>query len=245
VWIHRERDELWWTTSRPGDPQVSLEAALKPSHLSERVYFIHKPAMPWSDKSKKGNGLRWGALHPKPQEFLFTEGTLQQLSDEYAAYAMALIEGGNLEEWHGLPAWKDKVERAGKGAVTLFSARQKAVIRMARTALDTVAGANGQQVLRTLRDKELRFGSQPEFEEYIRALVHDQEGLCALTGLRLQYDGEFDDRELLCSLDRIDSSGHYEPGNLQIVCQFVNRWKNDADDATFRRLVELVRAQQA
>lgn len=52
--------------------------------------------------------LPWGALHPGAREFLFTKGTLQQLSDEHAAYAMALIEGEHLEAWHGLSAWKGK-----------------------------------------------------------------------------------------------------------------------------------------
>jgi hypothetical protein len=242
TWIHREKDELWWTTSKQGGAQVSLEAALQPSQPS--VCVLHKPVAKWSDKSKKGTRLRWNALHPKAREFLFTEGTLQQLSDDHAAYATALIEGDDLEAWHTLSSWKGKAERAGRGGTTLFSAKQAAVIRMAMTALSTVAGANGQQVLRTVKEKEWRFRSTKEFEQYIAALVDAQEGCCALTGLRLQYDGDFDDRELLCSLDRIDSSGHYEPGNLQVVCQFVNRWKNDADDATFRRLVDLLRAQR-
>lgn len=49
-----------------------------------------------------------------------------------------------------------------------------------------------------------------------------------------------EDPEMLCSLDRIDSNGHYERGNLQIVCRFVNRW-SDSVDAHFRTLVAKVR----
>lgn len=45
---------------------------------------------------------------------------------------------------------------------------------------------------------------------------------------------------MLSSLDRIDSNGHYEEGNLQVVCRFINRWKSDSDDAEFRRLVRLL-----
>jgi hypothetical protein len=60
--------------------------------------------------------------------------------------------------------------------------------------------------------------------------------------LRLEFYGEHDDIQLLCSLDRIDSAGHYEAGNLQVVCRFVNRWKGDEDDAEFRRLMGLVRS---
>lgn len=58
----------------------------------------------------------------------------------------------------------------------------------------------------------------------------------------MQYDGEYEDAEMLCSLDRIDSEGHYEAGNLQIVCRFVNRWKGSSDDDGFRRLIRVVRS---
>ena len=48
------------------------------------------------------------------------------------------------------------------------------------------------------------------------------------------------DPEMLCSLDRIDSSGHYERGNLQLVCRFINRWKSDGDVNEFRRLIKVL-----
>ncbi len=60
----------------------------------------HKPCEPWSNHNKTGNRLEWNALHPKAKEFLFTEGTLQQLADDSAAYAMALIAGDNPAPWH-------------------------------------------------------------------------------------------------------------------------------------------------
>jgi hypothetical protein len=44
-------------------------------------------------------------------------------------------------------------------------------------------------------------------------------------------------------LDRIDSSGHYEDGNLQVVCQFINFWKGDSENELFARLLMLVRNQ--
>jgi hypothetical protein len=113
---------------------------------------------------------------------------------------------------------------------------------MAVTLRETVAHANGQQILRTAKVKENRFTNPQALEAYIGKLLEAQDGVCAITGIQLQMDGDHEDPELLCSLDRIDSDGHYESGNLQIVCRFVNRWKNDGDDANFRRLVSIVRA---
>jgi hypothetical protein len=129
--------------------------------------------------------------------------------------------------------------------VTTFNARARAVARMAKTAFDTAAQANGQQVERTLKNKMCKFATTRLCEDYISALVEAQDGACAITGIRLQFDGEEDDHEMLASLDRIDSSGHYEIDNLQVVCKFVNRWKRDDDDAAFRRLVTLLRSVTA
>jgi hypothetical protein len=43
------------------------------------------------------------------------------------------------------------------------------------------------------------------------------------------------------SLDRIDSSGHYEAGNLQVVCRFINRWKGADQNVQFVRLMDTLR----
>lgn len=119
-------------------------------------------------------------------------------------------------------------------------AKRATIERMASTARDTVAKADGRKVSRTLKVKDLRFASRCDFERHIEELVDKQHGLCAITRLPLQFDGRCSDPELQCSLDRIDSSGHYEPENLQVVCKFINRWKNDSDDAEFRRLITLL-----
>ena len=222
---------------------MELEPAFRPTDSATKVYVAHKPAEQWSNKSRQGSPLQWPGLHAKARDFLSTESTFQELSDEsqYAAYAVALINGVNLVDWHTLPAWREKAERAKREPVIHFNAKQRGVARMVSTAYDTVAGANGQVVERTLKRKEMRFGHRKDFEAYVAALVDSQDGLCAVTGLRLQFDSDHDDRELLCSLDRIDSDGHYEQGNLQVVCKFVNRWKSDDDDTNFRRLIAIVR----
>jgi hypothetical protein len=50
-------------------------------------------------------------------------------------------------------------------------------------------------------------------------------------------------KNLLPSVDRIDSDGHYELGNLQLVCQFINFWKGSGNNEEFRRLLMLVRGE--
>lgn len=239
LWIHREKNELWWTTTRTDQVQVEMQAA-RPGSVVEKVYVLHKPAERWSNKDKAGARLEWPAIHPKAREFLFTEGTLQQLSDENAAYARALIAGRDVDHWHSRPDWKSKADASRRGAATIFDSKRRTAVRMVMTANGTSASSNGQQVIRTVKNKEVRFGSQADFERYVEALIDAQEGLCAITDLRLQHDGEADDPEMLCSLDRIDSDRHYEAGNLQVVCRFVNRWKSDGDDPEFRRLIALV-----
>jgi len=242
IWIHREKTQLWWTTSRSDSP--TFEATEVPIGDKTKVIVCHKPCDAWSNLTRKGNRLDWNGLHPKARDFLFTEGTLQQLGDDNANYALALINGDDLSPWHLRAKWKDKCKKVrGKhGGVTSFNARQRAVVRMAMTARDTVAAANGQQIQKTVKNKELKFPSAQELEHYLIQLLEMQEGLCAATGLTLQYDGEHDDVEMLCSLDRIDSDGHYEVGNLQVVCRFVNRWKGDSNDESFRRLIGVVRS---
>lgn len=242
VWIHREKDEIWWTISRPDEMDASLEPAHKPKYPDERVHVLRKPTTGWSNKNKKGTVLTWAALHPKAREFLFTEATFQQLRGDNPEYALALIEGDDLRGWHTRPDWKVKEDKAGKGAVHTFDAAEITAKNLANTARATVAGSNGQQVMRTMKNKDLRFAPTGEFEKYIEALLKDQEGRCAITGLEMQHFGREDDSQLLCSLDRIDSDDHYEPGNLQIVCRFVNRWKSNTKDDEFRRLIALVRS---
>ncbi|WP_437954411.1 hypothetical protein WME76_22720 [Sorangium sp. So ce119] len=241
VWIHREKDEIWWTISRADEMEASLEPAYKPKHPGERVYVLRKPTTGWSNKNKSGILLTWAALHPKAREFLFTEATFQQLRGDNPDYALALIEGDDLQGWHKRSDWKAKEDKAGRGAARTFDAAAVTAVNLAKIARATVAASNGQQVLRTVKNKDLRFAPTGEFEKYIEALLRDQEGRCAITGIEMQYFGREGDSQLLCSLDRINSDGHYEPGNLQIVCRFVNKWKSDTKDDEFRRLLALVR----
>jgi hypothetical protein len=251
IWIHREKEQLWWTLSIGGPVEASI---IEDPHLVggfEEVYIFHKRCQPWSERSKNGASLEWKAIHAKAREFLFTEGTFQRLSDDNALYAQALIDGGDLEEWHPRPLWSTKADRAGKSAVTIFSELQLKAARMlleltaermAQTAHDT-AGQSGRISITQSKDKKFSFVEQRELEAYAVELYKIQECLCALTGLELILDAVDGDPELRYSLDRIDSFGHYERGDLQIVCKFANRWKGTSDNVEFKRLVEQLRTK--
>ncbi|CAN7772882.1 hypothetical protein LJR175_007608 [Variovorax sp. LjRoot175] len=241
MWVHREKDEIWWTITKPNAAEAELQPAHLPSYAGQMVYAIHKPAQEWSNRDRNGRRLDWAAIHPKAKDFLFTESTLVRFSADNAEYVHTLINGGDLAPWHERKVWRDKLGNAKRAPVVIFNPIQMAALRMVTTAIATVAASNGQIVERTQKNKNHMFDSEEEFRRFVEGLILDQEGFCALSGLPLQYDSTFEDAEMLASLDRIDSEGHYEPCNLQVVCRFINRWKNNDKDETFTRLLAVVR----
>ena len=256
VWVHKDGNEIWWTTSRGDVP--SYETKREPIERGREVVVCHKPCDPWVNTSKKGVPLRWNELHPKAKDFLSTEATLQSLNTLYRDYTLAMIAGDDLSQWHDTPLWKKRSETAQNGyapikygmqadkiayqrAWELFEAADAAE-RMTRTAVSTANSSNGQSVDRIVKKKDLKFPSAAALQDYVTELMGAQEYCCELTGLPLVLDEINGDPAMFASLDRIDSSKHYEPGNLQVVCRFANFWKGASDDTEFRRLIEIVRS---
>ncbi|MFM9978595.1 MAG: hypothetical protein ACKVOP_11205 [Sphingomonadaceae bacterium] len=242
MWLHQDGKHLWWTITTADAPIIEVGPDPKPNPGSpSEVYFYRKPARPWSNKNQKGAPIEWKGLHPKSPDFLVTEATLQQLEEDYAAYALPLVAGDNLNHWHNPPDWKAKTQTGSrKQPVRSFNAWQVTFFDMANTTWDTTLRANGQREERNVKNKDFGFVNRQDLSDYIAALYDAQDGLCAITGLILQLRGG-EEHQLCCSLDRINSNGHYAPGNLQIVCKFINVWKSNQDDAEFRKLIEIVR----
>lgn len=251
VWIHREKNELWWTISTGESPAMLEMDDPAPKFGNARIAVYYKRCIPWSQRDKAGRLLHWSGVHPKAREFLFTEGTFQKLSGDNAEFAHALIDGMDLSRWYNLPEWQAKEEKSGKGAVRSFSSAEIAQIqeeqrmrqtadRMVKTAKQT-ALQSGQEVLSATKDKWFLFPSDAAAHEYALDLMKKQEGRCALTGLKMLLDGEPGDDQCRYSLDRIDSSKHYEPGNLQVVCKFANLWKGAMQNEEFKRLIDMLR----
>ena len=241
VWIHSDTQYLWWTRSL--SEECTFEELVEPVGRKREVVICHKPCTPWSRKDAKGAHLPWAGLHPKAKDFLSTESTMQRLSPDNAAYALALISGDDLNDWHERPEWKKKVSMSASksGAAKTYNHEEIAAFRMAETAFRTAAAANGQIVEKASKIKNMAFGTRKELEQYILELLIDQERRCALTNIPLNMDEREGEPELRASLDRIDSSGDYALGNLQIVCKFANRWKGAGEDDDFRRVISIVR----
>jgi len=122
----------------------------------------------------------------------------------------------------------------------VLGGREKSIIEMRLSVENTVRNSNGQSTERTVKNKELKM-SPAELERLIESLLDVQDNRCALTGIPFHFSNINADKNLFPSLDRIDSDGHYEIGNLQVVCRFVNFWKSDSDNEEFKRLLTLVR----
>lgn len=122
----------------------------------------------------------------------------------------------------------------------VLGARERSIADIKYSVGKTVFNSNGQSVERKVKSKELHM-TDYELDKLLRHLLDLQEERCAITGLPFQYRGAHKDSNMLPSLDRIDSEGQYEKGNLQLVCRFINFWKQAADDQEFRRLINVVR----
>lgn len=240
LWIHREKDTLWWSIS--SDESLDKELIEDANRYGEayEVFILYKACSKWSDKDEAGRKLLWHSLHPKAKDFLFTEGTFQKLSEDNADYAKALINGDDLSKWHDRKDWENKAKQSKRGVVTTFNSRQKTSARMVNTALQTVS-QSGSASLSKKKLKESGFISKFEFEKYIDEILLEQGQICALTDIQMILDDEEGNLEFRCSLDRIDSNGHYGRGNLQVVCKFANRWKGASDNDAFKKLVETIR----
>ena len=80
-----------------------------------------------------------------------------------------------------------------------------------------------------------------ELEKLLSQMLEIQDYRCTLSGFQFAFPGPNSDKNLLPSADRIDSNGHYEPDNIQLVCRFINFSKGSSENQEFKRLLLLVR----
>jgi len=70
--------------------------------------------------------------------------------------------------------------------------------------------------------------------DYAIKLYSEQNGLCAITKLKMTY--QFNCHKQI-SIDRIDSTKGYIKGNVQFLCRWVNYAKNDMTNEQLRKLL--------
>jgi hypothetical protein len=128
-----------------------------------------------------------------------------------------------------------------KTSVRTFSNLETTIYDAVYQIQHTVSKADGRLVTSATKIKNMLV-SEEEMRRFLHRLYKDQTGLCALTGLRMLLRNEDGPNDLLLSVDRINSNGHYEPMNIQLVCRFANFWKSSGDDHRFKQLIEMVRS---
>lgn len=247
VWIHRAGDQIWWTISSSDMPEKEIEEKPYASYADGPLIVCYKRCLPWSKTDKAGTPLRWESTHAEARKFIASPGTFSNLSADHAKYALAMIAGKSLSHWHQRPDWiaadphyKDRQPKKRRADEIAAFRIQQAAARMVQTAWDT-ANQSGKTTGSVVKVKRFGFPSKEAAQAYTADLLKKQRERCALTGIKMLPEDDFTDHQRHFSLDRIDSAKHYEPGNLQVVCKFVNLWKGSEDDKEFRRLLALVR----
>ena len=217
----------------------------EPSDWGRPGMVFHRPLQGgWRKTSVAGVSLT--GLHPTAKSLSINRATLNRVQTS-PEYFKALIADADTTPWESLPDWKanavangwipknraailDRIRKATstplvKEVANFFEAEVK---RMASTALQTAAYANGQTVIATIKSKVCGF-TRDELEAEIHALLKIQDGLCALTGFEFKVGSP--NPHLRASLDRKHSDLGYVPGNLQVVTRAANFYKSASDEA--------------
>jgi hypothetical protein len=243
VWVHRAGNYLFWTKSVGGP--VTQDTINDPTGKSRPFLLLRRPTEPWRNKSQDGRYLIWNSIHPKAHHFLQTEATYQEVANDrrYKDYTLSLLEGHPLRELHEKPEWQ--IALGKKGTVTVYSSLEKTIYDAVMKIGKTVLHADGRLVETATKIKDLLV-TDTEMREFLIRLYSDQQGLCALTGLpMLLIDDDDGPTDMRLSVDRIDSNGHYEPKNVQLVCRFANFWKSSGDNSRFKELIDIIRSSNA
>lgn len=138
-----------------------------------------------------------------------------------AAYEMALAGGA--------PPRKTKTKAEAKA--TVHPPKASVVERYAKAAMKPLwHRAKGRSA-----KSGLAFGISLDD---LAAMFIGQAGICALTEIPFQYSpsGVFHKAPFAPSLDRIDNSKGYIPGNIRLVCVAMNFALGEWGEDTFRRM---------
>ena len=76
--------------------------------------------------------------------------------------------------------------------------------------------------------------------DYMMGIYHAQDGKCALSGEQMTHITGKGRGSTNISIDRIDSSKGYVPGNVQLVCAIINCMKNEHPQEEFIKFCQKV-----
>lgn len=234
-------DHLHWAISGPEFSVIRSEK----SDFGQLGYIFHRTLEHGWKRTSVG-GVPLSNIHPSARNLAINQATLNRVQTD-GDYFRALILDQGTDLWEARPSWREEarkanwhpkprqrllVERRGRELTPLVVETADHFFdearRMAATAAQTAAYANGQTVLTTVKVKDIGF-TREELQEEILDLFKAQNYRCALT----DYDFKRPSRNphLRPSLDRKNSSLGYVPGNLQIVTRAANFFKSASDDA--------------
>lgn len=244
--IHWESsmDRLRWGLS--GDRYEVLRT--ETNEFGQEGYVFHRP-LTGGWRSNSIGGVPLSNIHPEARSLAINQATINAVQTD-TDYFRALILDEPTLQWETKKTWIDEARRAGwhaKPRSELHQGRRRAritpdvidivdhfeadIARMAGTAVKTAMYANGQVVLATVKPKDIGFTRQ-ELEDEITDLLRLQNGACRLTGY--PFRKQHPNPHLRPSLDRIDSSKGYVPGNLQVVTRAANFYKSASDEADWK-----------
>ena len=88
--------------------------------------------------------------------------------------------------------------------------------------------------IKRAKSRPEKFGPSNIDTEYVIGIYKKQNGLCALTGIKMTH--RFEDLKSM-SIDRINPSKGYVKGNVQITCKWANIGKRDKSNEEFRKVL--------
>ncbi|WP_431112467.1 hypothetical protein [Variovorax paradoxus] len=191
--------------------------------------------------SKPPNAVRFGFKHEAALEFVsairkelaLSKNRWQLPQQSPVATPPVFVEASTIPPHAVAP------ELTHVQSIATVNPTQAIANRMLQTVKATCA-QSGLQSIVVAKNKEWHFRDDEHFLSVVNALLDQARGRCALSNVQLDLTNK--NPELSPSLDRKRSDGHYDPGNLQIVARFINRWKSDMADDEFLHLLRTVRS---
>ena len=112
-------------------------------------------------------------------------------------------------------------------------------IKRNQIILNTLNGTTNNCIMSAKRRAKKKKVENNLTHEFIRELYKQQNGLCVLSKIKMEYESGHEKYHMnpyRISIDRIDSTQGYTQDNVQLVCAKVNTMKNEMEQNEFIEL---------